>query len=535
MSELLTLTAAQAAERVRAGELDPGEVWEAYHRRAGGRRAQRLHLGRRRPRRASTPSGPLGGVPVAVKDLFCTKGVPSQAGSRILEDYRPPYTATSVEKLEQAGAPLLGKTNQDEFAMGSSTEHSAYGPTLNPWDTARVPGRLVGRERRRRRRGLGAVVDRHGHGRLDPPARRAVRHRGAQAHVRRGLPLRDDRLRLEPRPVRPVHARRDRRGAAARRDGGQGPVRLHLARPARSRRAAEPHRPARRAHRRAGGALGRGRRRGRARLVRGDARPRARARRHGRALPAAARPACAQRLLPDRARRGVLEPRALRRRPLRLPRARRPRPPAHVHGDARPGLRRGGQAPDHARDLRALLGLLRRLLRPRAAGAHADRARLRVRVRALRLRRDADGALRRLRARREDVGPARDVPPGLPRRADVARRAARHLHPERALRGAARRLPARRARVQRERAARRRARARARDRLPRRAVEGPRHDDLGTRHRPRDPRPARHADEDVLRLRAVLRRAAEHAHLPGLPRACPARCRWSTRRPCTTR
>ena len=85
-------------------------------------------------------SGPLGGVPVAVKDLFCTKGVPSQAGSRILEDYRPPYTATSVEKLEQAGAPLLGKTNQDEFAMGSSTEHSAYGPTLNPWDTARVPG-----------------------------------------------------------------------------------------------------------------------------------------------------------------------------------------------------------------------------------------------------------------------------------------------------------------------------------------------------------------------------------------------------------
>jgi aspartyl-tRNA(Asn)/glutamyl-tRNA(Gln) amidotransferase subunit A len=79
-------------------------------------------------------------VPIAVKDLFCTEGVPSQAGSRILEGYRPPYTATVVRRLEEAGAPLLGKTNQDEFAMGSSTENSAFGPTLNPWDRARVPG-----------------------------------------------------------------------------------------------------------------------------------------------------------------------------------------------------------------------------------------------------------------------------------------------------------------------------------------------------------------------------------------------------------
>jgi aspartyl-tRNA(Asn)/glutamyl-tRNA(Gln) amidotransferase subunit A len=77
---------------------------------------------------------------VAVKDLFCTEGVPSQAGSRILEGYRPPYTATAVERLAAAGAPLLAKTNQDEFAMGSSNENSAYGPVRNPWDTARVPG-----------------------------------------------------------------------------------------------------------------------------------------------------------------------------------------------------------------------------------------------------------------------------------------------------------------------------------------------------------------------------------------------------------
>jgi aspartyl-tRNA(Asn)/glutamyl-tRNA(Gln) amidotransferase subunit A len=82
----------------------------------------------------------LGGVPVAVKDLFCTEGVPSQAGSRILEGYRPPYTATVVQKLADGGAPLLGKTNQDEFAMGSSNENSAFGPVLNPWDRGRVPG-----------------------------------------------------------------------------------------------------------------------------------------------------------------------------------------------------------------------------------------------------------------------------------------------------------------------------------------------------------------------------------------------------------
>ncbi len=83
---------------------------------------------------------PLAGLPLAVKDLFCTEGVPSQSGSRILEGYLPPYTATAVSRLLEAGATLQAKTNQDEFAMGSSTENSAFGPTLNPWDRARVPG-----------------------------------------------------------------------------------------------------------------------------------------------------------------------------------------------------------------------------------------------------------------------------------------------------------------------------------------------------------------------------------------------------------
>ena len=82
----------------------------------------------------------IAGVPIAYKDLLCIRGVPTTAGSRILEGYRPPYTATVVRRCEAEGLVELGKTNMDEFAMGSSTENSAYGPTRNPWDRERVPG-----------------------------------------------------------------------------------------------------------------------------------------------------------------------------------------------------------------------------------------------------------------------------------------------------------------------------------------------------------------------------------------------------------
>ncbi len=134
MTAILDLSASEAI----AESVDPRDLWTAYRERAlRDDLNATLWVG---PEEPPAADGPLGGVPVGVKDLFCTEGVPSQAGSKILEGYRPPYTATAVRRLLDAGATLLAKTNQDEFAMGSSNETSAFGPVLNPWDRARVPG-----------------------------------------------------------------------------------------------------------------------------------------------------------------------------------------------------------------------------------------------------------------------------------------------------------------------------------------------------------------------------------------------------------
>jgi aspartyl-tRNA(Asn)/glutamyl-tRNA(Gln) amidotransferase subunit A len=146
-TDLIALSAREAAEQIRDGHVSSAELFEAYRTRAAADAAageEGLNaytwVADAAPEAQPVEDAPLGGVPLAVKDLFCTAGIPSQSGSKILEGYRPPYTAHVVEQLEQAGSTILGKTNQDEFAMGSSNENSAYGAARNPWDRTRVPG-----------------------------------------------------------------------------------------------------------------------------------------------------------------------------------------------------------------------------------------------------------------------------------------------------------------------------------------------------------------------------------------------------------
>jgi aspartyl-tRNA(Asn)/glutamyl-tRNA(Gln) amidotransferase subunit A len=206
VSDLLGLTAAQQAELIASGEVSGAEVFEFWRDRAAAD-----DLGAYLWVADEVPAHPGALPPVAVKDLFCVEGVPSSAGSRILEGYLPVYTATSVRNLHEAGAVVLGKTNQDEFAMGSSNENSGYGPVQNPWDRTRVPGGSSGGS---------ALGDRHGHWRLRSPAGPALRPGRAQADLRDGQPLRDDRVRLLARPVLAFDAGRDRRGGDAARARG---------------------------------------------------------------------------------------------------------------------------------------------------------------------------------------------------------------------------------------------------------------------------------------------------------------------------
>ena len=134
------LSAAEAIETIAAGDLDAGALFSAYRERIERHDGE---LGAFLWRAGDAPAatdGPLRGVPLAVKDLFCTEGVPTTAGSRILEGHKPLYTSTAVHRLAAAGAPMIGKTNMDEFAMGSSNENSGYGIVRNPWDPERVPG-----------------------------------------------------------------------------------------------------------------------------------------------------------------------------------------------------------------------------------------------------------------------------------------------------------------------------------------------------------------------------------------------------------
>jgi aspartyl-tRNA(Asn)/glutamyl-tRNA(Gln) amidotransferase subunit A len=152
--ELTRLTAAELAEKIHSREVSAVEVAQAHLDRIAavdGQVHAFLHVASEAALQSAAlvddsldagtpPASPLAGVPLALKDVFTTIDMPTTAGSKILEGWRPPYDATVTSRLRAAGITILGKTNMDEFAMGSSTEHSAFGTTHNPWDLSRVPG-----------------------------------------------------------------------------------------------------------------------------------------------------------------------------------------------------------------------------------------------------------------------------------------------------------------------------------------------------------------------------------------------------------
>ena len=418
MIDTLGLTAERCVELLDARELSCRELTEAYldrierldgavHAFLRVRSAEALAEADRLDAEGRTG---LQGVPIALKDILCTRGEETTAGSRILQGHRPLYDAGCVTRAKAAGLVPIGKTNMDEFAMGSSTEHSAFGVTHNPWDPSRVPGGSSG--------GSAAAV--------------AAGFAPLSLGTDTGGSIRQPAALCGIVGLKPTYGAVSRHGLIAFGSSLDqvGPFALTVRDAALAYQAIAGHDPCDstsvplpqpvripdaerldgRSHRRALPPAGAGDRAGRARVIRcgpgacGVA---------GRGDPARRATACAVRaagVLPDRAGRGVRQPGALRRRPLRpASRGARRHDRRDVRADAGGGLRRRGQAADHARHLCAVVRLLRRLLRDGAAHPDADPAGLRRGVREGRPDLDADLADGRVPDRRPPGRPVGDV------------------------------------------------------------------------------------------------------------------------------